>query len=204
MRIAALFVTLLAAIAVLGESTDCVNPNLIQADNRIVTSQFAGTSNGNNPIYWYAFYGQAGHSYSVEFVATTDNESTKTSIAFGNLYVWGPSDVGGLQQNGCFGPSTVAYYATQTYSPTLSKGKYGTGQRISFSAAASGLNIVSITNFGAQGAYSYRFTDTTLFNARWSTSTRPGASPTCLTCLSAGHCLFTVPAIICWFPRKSL
>jgi hypothetical protein len=160
---------LLAAIAAWGEATDCVNPNLGQADNRIVTSQFAGTSNGINPTYWYAFYGQAGHSYSVEFVPTTDNESTRTSISFGGLYVWGPSDIGGLQQNSCFGPSSVAYYATQTYSPTLSKSKYGTGQRISFSAAASGLNIVSITNSGAPGTYSYRFTDTTLFNARWST-----------------------------------
>lgn len=169
MRTAALAVMLLGAISALGEATDCLNPNLGQADNRMVTSHFAGSINGNYPTYWYSFYGQAGHSYSVEFVATTDNESTNTSIAFGNLYVWGPNDIGGLQQDGCFGPSSLAYYATQIYSPTLSKSKYGTGQRISFLASVSGLNIISITNTGAQGTYTYRFTDTTLFNPRWST-----------------------------------
>jgi hypothetical protein len=160
---------LLAAIAALGEATDCLNPDLGQADNRIVISHFAGSNNGVNPTYWYAFYGQAGHSYSAEFVATTDNENTTASISFTNLYVWGPNDIGGLQQNGCFGSSSVAYYATQAFSPTLLKGKYGKGQRISFLAAASGLNIVSITNVEGAGTYSYRFTDTTLFNARWST-----------------------------------
>ncbi len=171
MRTAALAVMLLAAIAALGEATDCLNPDLGQADNRMVTSHFAGSSNGVNPTYWYAFYGQAKHSYSVEFVATTDNESTNTAIAFGGLYAWGPNDIGSLQQDGCFGPSSLAYYATQTYSPTLAKSKYGTGQRISFLASVAGLNIVSITNSGAQGTYTYRFTDTTLFNARWSTWT---------------------------------
>ena len=171
MRTAALFVTLFAAVGAFSEATDCFNPNLVQADNRMVTSQFAGSSNNNNPTYWYAFYGQAGHSYSVEFVATTDNERNQTSIVFGNLAVWGPNDISGLQQNSCYGSSSVAFYATQAYSPTLSKGKYGMGQRISFSAAASGLNMLSISNSGAQGTYSYRFTDTTLFNARWSTWT---------------------------------
>jgi hypothetical protein len=169
MRTAVLVVMLLAAIGAVGEATDCVNPALVQADNRMVTSHFAGSSNGNNPTYWYAFYGQAGHSYSIEFVATTDNANIGTSIIFANLSVWGPSDIGGLQQNSCYGSSSVVYYATQAYSPALAKSKYGTGQRISFSAVASGLNIVSVTNLQAAGTYSYRFTDTTLFNARWST-----------------------------------
>jgi len=169
MRIACLFVILLAAVCAVGESTDCVNPSLVQADDRLVTSHFAGRSGSNNPTYWYAVYGQAGHSYSAEFVAAPDNENVNTSIFFNNLYVWGPNDIGGLQQNGCFGASSVAYYATQSYSPALAKSKYGTGQRISFTAAAAGLYIVSVTNFSAAGTYSYRFTDTTLFNARWST-----------------------------------
>jgi len=160
---------LLAAIGAFGEATDCVSPSLVQADDRMVTSQFAGSSNGKHPTYWYAVYGQAGHSYSAEFVATTDNRSTDTSIEFANLYVWGPSDIAGLQASGCFGPSSVTYYATQAYSPTLAKSKYGRGQRISFTAAASGLFIVSITNNMAEGAYAFRFTDTTLFNPRWST-----------------------------------
>ncbi len=169
MRTTALVVMLLAAIGALGEATDCINPDLAQADNRIVTSHFGGSSNGNNPTYWYAIYGQAGHSYSAEFVATTDNESTVTSIVFGGLSVWGPNDIGGLQTNSCYGTSSVAFYATQAYSPALAKSKYGTGQRISFSAASSGLYMISVTNYQAAGTYSYRFTDTTLFNARWST-----------------------------------
>jgi hypothetical protein len=168
MRTAALAL-LFVATSAFGEATNCLYPSLGQADNRMVTSHFAGSFNGNSPTYWYAFYGQAQHSYSVEFVATTDNANNNTSIVFGNLYVWGPSDVGSLQQNGCFGPSTVSYYATQGYSPAVAKSKYGTGQRITFTATASGVNMVSVTNSGEQGTYSYRFTDTTLFNARWST-----------------------------------
>lgn len=169
MKTAVLIVTLLTAIGALAEATDCINPGLVQADNRIVTSHFAGSSSNSTPTYWYAFYGQAGHSYSVEFVPTTDNENTNTSIIFGSLAVWGPTDISWLQQDNCFWSSSVAYYATQAYSPALAKSKYGTGQRISFSAATSGLHIVSITNSGAQGTYSYRFTDTTMFSARWST-----------------------------------
>lgn len=169
MRTAGLAVMVLTAIAAFGEATNCLNPGLVQADNRMVTSLFAGSFNGKDPIYWYAFYGQAAHSYSVEFVATTDNENTDTSIVFSNLAVWGPTDIASLQQNGCFGHSSVTYFATQTYSPALSKSKYGSGQRIAFTAAAGGLNMVSIANKGGQGTYSYRFIDTTLFNARWST-----------------------------------
>jgi hypothetical protein len=169
MRTAVIAVILLAAINAYGEATDCLNPSVVETDGRIVTSRFAGSLNGNNPIYWYAFYGQAGHSYAVEFVPTTDNENTGTSIEFGNLFVWGPNDISGLQGNGCFGSSSVTFYATQAYSPAIAKGKYGTGQRITFIETVSGLNIVSITNFQAQGTYSYRVTDTTLFSPRWST-----------------------------------
>ena len=169
MRTAALFVTLLCTIGAFAESTNCVDPSLVQPDNRMVTSQIAGSSNGNDPTYWYAIYGQAGHSYSAEFVATTDNETSDTSIEFANLYVWGPNDIAALQLNGCFGPSTVAYYATQAYSPVLAKSKYGRGQRVSFTAATSGLYMLSISNRKAAGTYSFRFTDTTLFNPRWST-----------------------------------
>lgn len=169
MRTAALFVTLLIAIGALGEATDCINPGLVQADNRMVTSHFAGTVNGVSPTYWYAFYGQAGHSYSVEFVPTTDNDNIGTSILFSNLYVWGPGDLGSLQQNGCYASSSVAFYATQSYSPAVAKTKYGMGQRISLFAASAGLYVVSVTNAQAAGTYSYRFTDTTLFNPRWST-----------------------------------
>ena len=169
MRPAALAAMLLATIGAMGEATDCLNPNLVQADNRIVTSHFAGASNGITPTYWYGLYGQAGHSYSAEFVATIDNENTSTSIGFKDLYVWGPYDIANLQQNGCFAGSSVAYWATQVYSPSLARSKYGTGQWVSISSTVAGLYILSITNSQAQGTYSYRFVDTTLFNPRWST-----------------------------------
>jgi hypothetical protein len=169
MKVALPFVMLLAAIGALAESTDCLNPSLVQADDRLVTSHFAGRSGSSTPTYWYAIYGLAGHSYSAEFVATPDNESVSTSIYFNNLYVWGPSDISSLQQNSCAGPSSVAYYATQGYAPAVAKSKYGVGQRISFTAATTGLYIFSVTNYQAAGTYSYRFTDTTLFCARWST-----------------------------------
>ena len=170
MKPAVLAVLLLSAIAGFGEAKDCVNPSLVVADGRIVNSpQFAGTFNGNNPTYWYAFYGQAMHSYSIEFVPTLDNETGSAAINFVNLSIWGPNDIAALQSNGCFGSTSVSWTSTQSYSPTISRSNYGTGQRASFIAQTSGLNIVSITNRAAAGPYSYRITDTTLFNPRWST-----------------------------------
>ena len=185
MRSAVLAVMLLAAIRALGEASDCLNPNLIQADNRIVTSHFAGSSNGITPTYWYAFYGQAGHSYSAEFVATTDNENTNTSIGFKDLYVWGPNDIANLQQNGCFAGSSVTYWATQGYTPILSRSKYGTGQRVSFPATYSGLYILSITILRRKahiriGSSIQRCS--TLVGAHGQALTPLGASPTCRTC----------------------
>lgn len=169
MKIAALLVTLLAAVGALGESQDCLNPDLIVTDGRIVNSHFDASFNGFNPTNWYAFYGQAGHSYSVEFVPTVDNENSNLAIHFVNFTIWGPNDIGGLQQNGCRGASTLSLTSTQKYSPVVSKGIYGTGQRASLVEPVSGLNILSISNSQGAGAYSYRVTDTTLFNPRWST-----------------------------------
>jgi hypothetical protein len=169
MKIIALAVFLFSAIAMFGEAKDCINPSLTVPDSRIVNSQFAGSFNGFTPTYWYAFYGQATHSYSIEFVPTVDNENTSSAINFANLTVWGPNDIAGLQVNGCFGSTSVSWTATQTYSPTIARSKYGSGQRLSFTAQVSGLYILSITNTQAAGAYSYRVTDTTLFNPRWST-----------------------------------
>ncbi len=170
MKIAVFALSLLTALGLWGEAKDCINPSLVVPDGRIVNSpKFEGSFNGYNPTYWYAFYGQSRHSYSVEFVATLDNENTSSAIDFLNLMVWGPNDIGALQANGCFGPSSLSLTSTQAYSPVLSRSKYGTGQRVSFIAGSSGLNIVSISNAQAAGPYSYRFTDTTLFNPRWST-----------------------------------
>lgn len=170
MKTVTLSVLLFASIAALGEAKDCINPSLVVADGRTVNSpQFAGSVNNSNPTYWYAFYGQAMHSYSVEFVATLDNENTSNAINFANLTVWGPADISALQLSGCFGATSVSWTSTQGTSPAVAKSKYGTGQRLSFIAQQPGLNIFSITNTSAAGPYSYRVTDSTLFNARWST-----------------------------------
>lgn len=151
------------------ESRDCINPHLIVTDGRIVTSQFEASVNGVNPTYWYAFYGQAGHSYAVEFVPTIDNENTPTSLHFANLTLWGPNDINDLQRNGCRGSTTLSWSSTQKYAPAITNGLYGTGQRVSLVQPVAGITIVAITNTQAAGAYSYRITDTTLFNPRWST-----------------------------------
>ncbi len=169
MKTAALALSLLTAIGAWGEAKNCLNPSLVVADGRIVNSQFEGSFNGYNPTYWYAFYGQGMHSYSIEFVPTIDNENTSNSISFVNPMVWGPYDISGLQANGCTGPSSVPWISTQIFSPAIARSKYGAGQRFSFVQSVSGLNIVSITNSQAAGAYSYRFIDTSMFNARWST-----------------------------------
>lgn len=170
-KISALVAGLLvaAALAARAESRDCINPHLVVTDGRIITSQFEPSVNGVNPTYWYAFYGQAGHSYAVEFVPTTDNENTPASLHFANLTLWGPSDVTDLQKNGCRGATTLSWYSTQKYAPAITIGLYGTGQRVSLIQPVSGITIVAITNTQAAGAYSYRITDTTLFNPRWST-----------------------------------
>jgi hypothetical protein len=170
MKTATLAVLLLSATAAFAEAKDCLNPGLVVPDGRVVNSpQFAGSFNGFNPTYWYAFYGQAMHSYSIEFVPTIDNENTSSAINFVNLTIWGPNDISALQTNGCFGSTSFSWTSTQGFSPVISRSKYGTGQRASFIANAAGLNILSITNTAAAGPYSYRITDTTLFNARWST-----------------------------------
>ena len=163
-------VLLLSAIAALGEAKDCLNPSLVVPDGRTVNSpQFAGSFNGYNPTYWYGFYGQAMHSYSIEFVPTLDNENTSNAINFVNLTIWGPNDISALQANGCFGSTSVSWTSTQGFSPAIARSKYGTGQRVSFIAQVSGLNILSITNTQAAGPYSYRISDTTMFNPRWTT-----------------------------------
>ena len=170
MRTAAVLALLLLSVAAaVGESKSCLSPSLVTADGRIVNSQFEGSVNGYTPTYWYAFYGQAMHSYSVEFVPTIDNENTNTSISFVNPAVWGPNDISSLQANGCYGPSTLSSTTTKTYSPAIARSKYGAGQRFSFVEPVSGLNMASITNNQAAGAYSYRVTDTSMFNPRWST-----------------------------------
>jgi hypothetical protein len=159
---------IILSAALMAESKDCLNPGLITTDSRIINSQFEAAQKGQNPTYWYLFYGQAGHSYSVEFVPN-DNENSNDSIHFTNLTIWGPNDVPGLQQNGCRGASTLPVVATSRYTPAVARDIYGSGQRLSLIQSVSGWNIMAITNTGGKADYSYRVIDTTLFNARWST-----------------------------------
>src|SRR5271165_1655316 len=125
MRLVAVTFLLLSSVWSFGESKSCLSPSLVVPDGRVVNSpQFEGSFNGYNPVYWYAFYGQALHSYSVEFVPTIDNENTSASISFVNLTAWGPSDISGLQSNGCYYPSTLSFTANQAFAPTLARSKY--------------------------------------------------------------------------------
>lgn len=171
MRVFAVSLLFLCGLASssLAESHDCAFPSLVVTDGRIVSSQFEGSVSGFSPTYWYSFYAQAGHSYAVEVVPTTDNENVSNAIHFMNFAIWGPGDIAGLQQGGCRGTSTLSWTSTQKYTPTIAKDSNGTGQRLSLIQPSAGLDIFSITNTQAAGAYSYRVTDTTLFNPRWST-----------------------------------
>ena len=167
MRTLAFAISLLALAAPrgFGESKDCLNPDVIVPDGRIVQSQFEGSDNGSNPAYFYTFYGQAGHSYSVEFVATTDNENNGRAIRFFNFVIWAPAD----KLAACTGNSSLTTVDTRKYSPALARDSYGTGRRLAFVQPTSGFDLLTIANSAGAGEYSYRVSDTTLFTPRWST-----------------------------------
>lgn len=161
---------LLVAQAALAESTDCTNPDIIVADGRQNLSSFPGSTQGQpNTTYWYGFFGQSGHSYSVEFVSPTDNEpSLGQTVAFNSFQIWGPRDV----LISCGGTSSVNKIPTHAYSPALMRSPgYGDGERFAFVASSSGLYLMTMSNSGSTGDYSFRVVDTTLFNPRWSTWT---------------------------------
>lgn len=165
MRRVLLSVAMAAAtvLSAFGESTDCTNPSLVVPDGRISQSQFAaGATN------YYAFYGQTGHSYSVEFVPA-DNLAGNTVLHFTGFKVYGPNDA--LQA--CRGNSSLQVTFNSSIAPTISRNSYGNGMRGSFVQPDGGQNpppdIIAITNTGGPGAYTYRIVDTTLFAPRWST-----------------------------------
>jgi hypothetical protein len=159
----------LSASLMLAESGDCTNPSIITPDGRINLSVFPAPAKGQNVTYWYGFYGQAGHSYSVEFVSPMDNDvptaPNSYTISFNTFKLWGPNDT----LFGCGGNSSVSYISTAAYSPVLMNNGYGDGERWAFIAAVSGLYTLTISNSGGTGTYSFRVVDTTFFNARWST-----------------------------------
>jgi len=161
----------LLAPAAIAESTDCANPDIIVSDGRQNLSTFVAPPPGkSNTTYWYGFFGQSGHSYSVEFVSPSDNDPIRndTTVAFNSFQVWGPKDV----LISCGGNSSVSKVATYSYSPVLMRTPgYGDGERFSFVASSSGLYLMTMSNSGGTGGYSFRVVDTTLFNPRWSTWT---------------------------------
>ncbi len=162
---------LLFSPAGFAESTDCTNPDIIVADGRLNLSTFEKPAQGQpNRTYWYGFFGQSGHSYSVEFVSSTDNDPIRDdkTVSFNTFQVWAPKDV----LISCGGTSSVSKVATHTYSPALQHSPgYGDGERFAFTTSASGLFLMTISNSGGTGNYSFRLVDTTLFNPRWSTWT---------------------------------
>jgi hypothetical protein len=147
------------------ESKDCNNPTLAVADGRVTNSAFEAAPSGSQVTYWYAFSAQAGHSYSVEFVPTTDNEFGRAGIRFADFNVFAPSD----PIVSCRGQSSLALTANSAIAPAISREGYGTGRRVSFIQSTPGVNRLYVSNDSGAGAYSYRIVDTTLFGPHWST-----------------------------------
>jgi len=159
----------LASIPAQSESTDCSNPTIVVPDGRLNESVFPAPPPGKtNTTYWYGFFGQSGHSYAIEFLSPADNDPihNSTTVSFNTFQVWGPNDV----LTSCNGNSSVNKVSTSAYSPVLMHNPgYGDGERFAFTAATPGLYLMTISNSGGTGNYTFRVVDTTLFNPRWST-----------------------------------
>ena len=160
-RIAIILGCVVVVSAVLcAESTDCGAPVIVIPDGRLSLSTFP-----QNTLYWYGVYALAGHSYTVEFESAPYNSSSATGAVFSAIAVYGPSDA----LVGCRGVSSVTVTPNDGYSPVIRKSPNGTGRRVSFTGQSAGLYLVSISNVGNTGPYSFRVTDTTMVNPRWST-----------------------------------
>jgi len=155
-----LAVCMIFANRVPAESTDCTTPVLIIPDGRITQGSFP-----QNTTYWYAVFGQAGHSYSVEFEPPADNFFNNYRPQFGPISAYSPTD--SLQA--CRGTSTVSLTQNSGYSPVISKSGNGAGRRVSFLAGITGLYLISATNIMGSGSYTFAAVDTTLVNIRWNT-----------------------------------
>jgi len=142
------------------ESAECTTPVLILPDGRLTQSSIPQAA-----TYWYGIYAQANHSYSVEFVPQADNFFNSYRPQFGSITMFSPTD--SLQA--CKGNSTVTVSPTSGYFPVINRSSNGAGRRASFTASVSGLHLISVTNVGGSGVYSFRAVDTTLFNMRWNT-----------------------------------
>jgi hypothetical protein len=142
------------------ESPDCSAPVIVVPDGRITQSTFL-----QGATYWFGIYAQAGRSYSVEFVPSTDNYLSTAKVQIATLSVFGPSD----NLYACHGTSSVAVTQNSGYAPVILKGSNGAGRRVSFIAASTGLHVIAAPNAGGTGTYTFRAVETSMFNLRWST-----------------------------------
>ena len=170
-RLALFFLAFLWLPYLHGETTNCQNPTLVPADGRIVSGTFAAAA-ANSPVtYWYAFAAQAGHSYSIEFVPTTDNEAGTAGIRFIDFNVFAPGDpMVSCRGQSSITPSSSLLTANAAIAPGIARSGYGAGRRVSFIQPSSGVDLLYITSDGlGGGTYSYRIVDTTLFGPHWTT-----------------------------------
>lgn len=159
--LAIIFGCLVIASPVLhAESTDCGAPVIVIPDGRISLSTFPQST-----LYWYGVYALAGHPYTVEFESASNNSLSATVAVFSAITVYGPSD----SLVGCRGTSSVTVTPNDGYSPVIKKSPNGNGRRASFTGQSAGLYLIAVSNVGSTGPYSFRATDTTLVNPRWST-----------------------------------
>jgi hypothetical protein len=75
---------------------------------------------------------------------------------------------------GCHGQSSVTVTPNESFAPAIqyipNQASSRPGRRASLTAQNSGLHLIAVANVGSLGgAYSFRATDTTLVNPRWST-----------------------------------
>jgi len=155
-----LLLGVLAVQAVRAESTDCTTPVIVVADGRTTQSTFIQLATN-----WYGIYTQPGHSYSLEFLPPADNFVNGLRPQFVAISVYGPND----SLPGCRGASSVTVKDNSDHAPVISRNGAGAGRRVSFVAQSGGLYVVKAVNGGGTGSYTFRATDTTLFNLRWST-----------------------------------
>ena len=147
------------------ESTACATPVLIIPDGRVTQSSLPQVTCYSNYCYWYGIYAQPGHSYSVEFEPPANNyvnAGSSTQIVFTSIAVFDPV------QGTCSVNPTANVTANSGYAPAILKGGNGAGRRVSFTAHAAGLYLISPSYLGG-GSYTFRAVDTTMFNMRWST-----------------------------------
>jgi len=138
-------------------SPDCHNPNVVTPDGR--PTYIFDYLSANTSYYW-GFYGQAGHSYSIEMVYDFDNDAR--SGAPGNYY----PRVYNVGDDFCSNISSLHYSFTGPWAPVLN---WRWSLRYGFIAPSNGLYGFTASENSNGGYISFRVVDTTMFNPRWST-----------------------------------